>query len=65
MPWKETSPMNERVKFVAAMLEAEETFGEICERFGISRKGLQVERTVRGRRRAGNTKFDGLDRING
>ena len=38
MPWKETSPMNERVKFVAAMLEAEETFGEICERFGISRK---------------------------
>ncbi len=38
MPWKETSPMNERVKFVAAMLEAEETFGELCERFGISRK---------------------------
>lgn len=30
--------MNERVKFVAAMLEAEETFGELCERFGISRK---------------------------
>jgi transposase-like protein len=30
--------MNERVKFVAAMLEAEETFGEICEGFGISRK---------------------------
>lgn len=24
MPWKETSPMNERMKFVAAMLEAEE-----------------------------------------
>jgi putative transposase len=30
--------MSERVKFIAAMLEAEETFGEICERFGISRK---------------------------
>lgn len=30
--------MNERVKFVAAMLEAEEPFGELCERFGISRK---------------------------
>ena len=30
--------MNERVKFVAAVLEAEETFGELCERFGISRK---------------------------
>ncbi len=28
MPWKETSPMNERVKLIAAMLEAEETFGE-------------------------------------
>jgi len=28
--------MNERVKFVAAMLEAEESFGELCERFGIS-----------------------------
>ena len=30
--------MNERVKFVAAMLEAEESFGELRERFGISRK---------------------------
>ena len=30
--------MNERVKFVAAMLGAEETFVELCERFGISRK---------------------------
>lgn len=38
MPWKETSPVNERVKFVAAMLEAEETFSDLCERFGISRK---------------------------
>jgi transposase-like protein len=38
MPWKETSPMNERVKFVAAILQAEESFSEICGRFGISRK---------------------------
>ena len=38
MPWKETSPMNERLRFVAAMLEAEESFRELCERFGISRK---------------------------
>jgi len=30
--------MNERVKFIAAMLEAEESFLELCERFGISRK---------------------------
>ena len=38
MPWKEMSPMSERVKFVAAMLEGEESFTELCERFGISRK---------------------------
>lgn len=30
--------MNERVRFVAAMLEGEESFTELCERFGISRK---------------------------
>ena len=36
MPWKETSPMNERVKFVAAGGGRE--LLELCERFGISRK---------------------------
>ena len=30
--------MNERVKFVAAMLEAEESFSDLCARSGISRK---------------------------
>ncbi|HWA76894.1 MAG TPA: IS481 family transposase [Polyangiaceae bacterium] len=30
--------MNERVRFVAAMLEGDESFTELCERFGISRK---------------------------
>jgi transposase-like protein len=30
--------MNERVKFVAATLGADETFVELCQRFGISRK---------------------------
>jgi hypothetical protein len=30
--------MNERVKFAAAMLEAEERFAELCERFGSSSK---------------------------
>jgi putative transposase len=30
--------VNERVKFVAALLERNENFSEICERFGISRK---------------------------
>lgn len=38
MPWKETAPMNEWLRFVAAMPEAEESFTEQCERFGISRK---------------------------
>jgi transposase InsO family protein len=38
MPWKETSPMNERMKFIAAFLEGDESFSELCERFGISRK---------------------------
>ena len=30
--------MQERVKFIAAFLEGEENFSELCERFGISRK---------------------------
>lgn len=30
--------MSERVKFIASHLEAEDTFTELCERFGISRK---------------------------
>ncbi|HEY3237755.1 MAG TPA: helix-turn-helix domain-containing protein [Polyangiaceae bacterium] len=38
MPWKESSSLDQRVKFVAAMLEGGESFVELCERFGISRK---------------------------
>jgi transposase-like protein len=38
MPWKDTSPVNERVKFVAGFLEGNENFSELCDRFGISRK---------------------------
>jgi transposase InsO family protein len=38
MPWKDTTAVNERVKFVAAFLEGNENFSELCERFGISRK---------------------------
>lgn len=30
--------MSERVKFIASYLEADATFTELCERFGISRK---------------------------
>jgi putative transposase len=38
MPWKETSSVNVRVKFIAAFLEGNENFSELCERFGIGRK---------------------------
>ena len=38
MPWNETKPMDERVKFVAAYLAKEVSFSELCARFGISRK---------------------------
>jgi transposase InsO family protein len=38
MPWKKIEPMNERVKFIAAYLEEEETFSDLCKIFEISRK---------------------------
>jgi transposase InsO family protein len=38
MPWKETGPLQERVKFVAACLKSDDSFSAICEQFGISRK---------------------------
>lgn len=38
MPWFESMPMNERVKFVAVRLAGEEPFSATCERFGVSRK---------------------------
>jgi len=38
MPWNETDPVNERVKFVAAHESGRETMTELCQRFGISRK---------------------------
>jgi transposase InsO family protein len=38
MPWKETEPVDERLRFISAYLEEEETFSELCEQFEISRK---------------------------
>ena len=38
MPWKETRPVDERVRFIAAINESDETFAALCRRFGISRK---------------------------
>jgi putative transposase len=39
MPWKETTPLNERLKFIAACLEDDlDNFAALCRQFGISRK---------------------------
>ena len=38
MPWREVCRMDERVGFVAAVMAAEQSMTELCERFGISRK---------------------------
>jgi putative transposase len=42
VPWKETCFMNERVRFIAAVAEADdnrsESFASVCRRFGISRR---------------------------
>jgi transposase InsO family protein len=38
MPWKETGPFEERMKFIAAVLKDDDTFSAICARFGISRQ---------------------------
>jgi len=37
MPWKECHVMDERLRFVARLLEGE-TMVALCEEFGISRK---------------------------
>ena len=38
MPWNETEPMNERVKFIARYLQKDEPFAALCEHAGVSRK---------------------------
>ncbi len=38
MPWNETDPVNERLKFVAAHQCNEDSFTSLCSRFGVSRK---------------------------
>jgi transposase InsO family protein len=38
MPWHQTDPVNERLKFVAAVQSGQESITELCRRFGISRK---------------------------
>jgi putative transposase len=38
MPWRESSPMSERLAFVRACLDRRERIVDICDRFGISEK---------------------------
>ena len=38
MPWAQTSPMDERVRFIADHRSGLYTMAELCDRFGISRK---------------------------
>ena len=39
MPWKECSVMDERLRFVARLLDGD-AMSEVCRAFGISRKRL-------------------------
>jgi transposase InsO family protein len=38
MPWKESRAVDERVHFIVACSESEESFAELCRRFGVSRQ---------------------------
>jgi putative transposase len=38
MPWREVWPMEEKLRFVAAVLDDECSMTELCESFGVSRK---------------------------
>ncbi len=38
MPWKETCPMDERMKFIADYLKNEWNLSDLCQYYGISRK---------------------------
>jgi putative transposase len=45
MPWQEVCPMDEKLRFIGALLAQEENMTEVCERFGISRKtGYKLRR---------------------
>ena len=38
MPWKETGPWAERIKFVTAIYDTDDSITDVCERSGISRQ---------------------------
>ena len=37
MPWKETSVLDQRLRFIAAYLEREHSMTPLCQHFGVSR----------------------------
>jgi hypothetical protein len=49
MPWKNTCVEEQRMKFMAAYLEADSgwSMSELCEVFGVSRKGRTLRDTPR------------------
>ena len=38
MPWSETSPMDQKIRFISDYLRGGLAFAELCDHFGISRK---------------------------
>ena len=53
MPWKECSVVDERLRFVAQLLDGE-AMSEVCRAFGISHKtGYKISRLPRGPFRSG------------
>ena len=53
MPWKECSVMDERLRFVARLLDGE-AMSEVCRAFGISRKtGYKIFERYKGTRSGG------------
>src|SRR5574341_1668783 len=38
MPWKRTCPMDEKIKFIAAVKSGQDSFAQICREFQVSRK---------------------------
>ena len=56
MPWKECSVMDERLRFVAKLLDGE-SMTDVCREFGISRKTNHQRTThlVHIKRRQGTT----------
>ena len=54
MPWRESSPMSERLKFVQACLDRHQRVVDICDRFGISEKtGHKILQRFRAEGEAG------------